>query len=82
MDFTVSADNRVKLKERGKNDKYLDFAREVKTLLNMKVMVIPIVIGALGTISKELVKGLGDLEIRRQMEMIQTSAIIKISQNT
>ena len=30
VDFAVSADNRVKLKEREKGDKYLDPARELK----------------------------------------------------
>ena len=41
----------------------------------MKVTVIPVVIGALGTISKGLVKGVEDLEIRGQVETIQTTAL-------
>ena len=49
-------------------DKYLDLARELKKLWNMKVTVIPIVIGAHGTIPKRLVKRLVDLEIRGQMD--------------
>ena len=40
----------------------------------MKVTVIPIVIGTLGKISKKLIKGLGYLEIRGQVETIQTIA--------
>ena len=39
----------------------------------MKVMVIPIVIVALGTVTKGLVQGLEDLEIGRRMETIQTA---------
>ena len=57
--FTVSADYRRKLKGSGKIDKYSDFARELKKQLklgNMKVMVIPIVIGALGTVFQSLEK--------------------------
>ena len=40
----------------------MDLARELKTnkLWNIKVTVIPIVIGALGTITKWLVQGLED----------------------
>ena len=38
----------------------------------MKVPVIPIVIVALGTDTKELVKELEDLEIRGRVETIQT----------
>ena len=54
-DFAIPADHRVKLKESKKRDKYPDLARELKKLWNMKVMVIPIVIGALGTVTKGLV---------------------------
>ena len=43
MDFAVSADHRVKLKESEKKDKYLDLARELKKLWNMKVTIIPII---------------------------------------
>ena len=46
----------------------------------MKMMGIPIVTGALGTIRKELVKGLEDLEIRVQVEAIQTIAVLKTTQ--
>ena len=56
-------DHRVKLKESGKRDEYLDLAREVKRLWNMKVSVIPIVIGALGAVTKGLVQRLENLEI-------------------
>ena len=64
MVFAVPADHRVKLKGSEKKNKYLTLARELKKLWNMKVKIIPIVIGALGTITKELVQGLEDLEIR------------------
>ena len=36
----------LKLKESEKKDKYIDLARELKKLWNVKVTVIPIVIGA------------------------------------
>ena len=77
-DFAVSTDHKVKLKEIKKSDKGRDFDRELKKkLLNMKVTVIPIVIGAPGTISKWLVKGQKNLEIREQVETIQTTALSK-----
>ena len=64
------ADHSVKLNECEKRNKYLDLARELKNLWNMKVTVIPIVIGALGTVTKELVQGLESLEIRGRVETI------------
>ncbi len=36
----------------------------------MKVKIIPIVIGAFGSVTKELLKGLGDLEIGGRVENI------------
>ena len=51
------------MKESEKRYKYLDLARGLKKLWNMKVTVIPMVIGALGTATKGLLKGLEELEI-------------------
>ena len=58
VDFAVPADHRIKLKECEKKDKYCDLARELKKLWNMKLTIIPIVIGAFGTVTKGLLKGL------------------------
>ena len=77
MDFAVQADHRVKLKESEKKDKYLDLARKLKTLWNMKVVIILIVIGALGTVTKRLVQELEDLEITGRLETIQTIALLQ-----
>ena len=63
VDFAVPVDHRKNLKESEKEDKYLDLARELKTLWNMKVTIMPIVIGVLGTVTKRLLKGLEDLEV-------------------
>ena len=61
VDFDILTDDRVKSKESEKGNRYLNLARKLKKLWNMKVTVIPIVIGMLKTIPKELVKGLEDL---------------------
>ncbi len=47
VDFAVPADHRIKLKECEKKDKYIDHARKLKKLWNMKVIIVSIVIGAL-----------------------------------
>ena len=77
VDFAVPADHRINPKESEKKDKYLDLARELKKLWNMKVTIVPIVIGALGTITKGLLKGLEDLEIGGRAETIQTTALLR-----
>ena len=76
MDFAVSADHRVKLKESEKK-KYLDLARELKKLWNMKVTFIPIIIGALGTVTERLLMGLEDLKIRGRIKTIQTTTLLR-----
>ena len=70
-------DHRINLKESEKKDKYLDLARELKKLWNMKVTIVPIVIGALGTVTKGLLKGLEDLEVSGQVETIKTTALLR-----
>ena len=77
IDFAVPADHRINLKESEKKDKYHDLARELKKLWNMKVTILPIVIGVLGTITKGVLKGLEDLEIGGRVETIQTTALLR-----
>ena len=43
----------------------------------MKVTIVPIVIGALGTITKGLLKCLEDLEVGGRVETIQTTALLR-----
>ena len=43
----------------------------------MKVTIVPIVIGALGTVTKGLLKGLEDLEVGGPVETIQTTALLR-----
>ena len=73
MDFAVPAYHRVKLKINETKDNYFDLARELKKnkLWNIKVTCIPIIIGALGTVTKGLLKGLEDLKIRRWVKTIE-----------
>ena len=49
----------------------------MKKLRNMKVMFIPIVIGSLGTVTNGLLKRLENFEIRRQLETIQTTKLLR-----
>ena len=43
---------------------------------------MPIVIGAFGTVTKGLLKGLEDFEVRGRVETIQTTALLKTWQIT
>ena len=76
-DFAVPADHRINLKECEKKDTYLDLARELKKRRNMKVTIGPIVIGAFGTITKGLLKGLENLEVGERVETIRMTALLR-----
>ena len=43
----------------------------------MKVTIAPIVIGALGTITKGLLKDQEDLEVGGRVETVQTTALLR-----
>ena len=75
--IAVPADHRIKLKESEKKDKYLDLVKELKKLWNTKVTIIPIVIGAFGTVTKGLLKRLEDLEKTGRVATIQTTAVLR-----
>ena len=43
----------------------------------MKVTIVLIVIGALGTVTKGLLKGVDDLEVGGRVETIETTALLR-----
>ena len=77
VDFAVPADHRIKLKEYEKKDKYLDLARELKKVRNMKVTIAPIMTGDFVKVTKGLLKGLKDLEVGGRIETIQMTALLR-----
>ena len=77
VDFAVPANHWINPKESEKKDKFLDLARELKKLWNMKVTIVPIVIGALVPITKGLLKGLEDLEVGGLVKTIQTTVLLR-----
>ena len=62
------------MEEIEKMDKYLNLASVLK---KMRVTVIAVVTGALGTIPNGLRKGMEELEIRGRMETIHTKALLR-----
>ena len=76
VDFAVPYDSRVNLKETEKITKYQDLARELQKLWNMRVKVIPIIIGALGTTPKKLEQRLMELGIKCVTGEMQKTVIL------
>ena len=74
VDFAIPSDSRIEMKEYEKLEKYQDLARELKKLWNMNVRVIPIIIGALETIPRDLHQRLKEIGIETK--------IVKIAENS
>ena len=74
--FFIQLDANVKNKEDDKIDRYSVLAGGVRRLHHVKTKVIPIVIGALGTVPKRLPKYLEDLGIADVIGCLQTTALL------
>ena len=62
-----------------KIEKYLDLAGELKKVWNMKNIVIPLVVVALGTPAKELMKRLKTIHIETTITKLQKIILIHTS---
>ena len=76
IDIACPGDNKVAEKEDEKIDKYRDLAREVSKLWNVKVAIIPLVIGALGTVPTMLESRIKEIGISIKTAQIQKTVLI------
>ena len=59
MIFTaVTSDRNIALKEIEKKSKYKDLELEIQRMWYMKTVLIPVVVGAFGTVKKEMVENI------------------------
>ena len=75
IDFAIPYNSRVNNKEMEKIEKYQGLARELRTLCNTKVRVIPIIIGTLGTTPKQVKKRLEVIGIETRVKELQKTVI-------
>ena len=77
IDVAVPGDIRVGEKETEKVEKYQDLKREIAKIWKMKeVKVVPIVVGALGSVSRSLGKWIDKLGIKIKTEFLQRTALL------
>ena len=76
VDFAIPMDHHVKEQEVEKIDKYMDLAVEVRRQFKVKTVIVPIVLGALGTVPAKLSKSLEKLEIDDVIGSLQTAVLI------
>ncbi|XP_048590562.1 uncharacterized protein LOC125573819 [Nematostella vectensis] len=76
IDIAVPGDANVGEKEKEKVLKYQDIRREIARLWDIKTCVVPIVVGALGTVSKNLTKHLSSIGLKTRIELLQKGALL------
>ena len=76
VDFAIPMDHHVKEKEGEKIDKYMDLAAEVRSQFRVKTVIVPIVLGAQGTVPAKLSKSFENLEIDDVIGSLQTAVLI------
>ena len=77
IDIAASADVRVEKKEKEKMEKYQDLKREIRRLWKLRyVEIVPVVIGALGSVSAEFDRWMGKLGIKCNVGVMQKTALL------
>ena len=71
IDMTVPSDRNIAVKETEKKSKYKDLELEVQRMWHLKTVLIPVVVGALGTVKKGMVENIKKVSERATMTEIQ-----------
>jgi len=76
IDVAISGDRNVIKKEAEKSLKYKDLTIEMQRVWNVKTKMIPVIIGAIGTISKSFRKYVSNIPGKHEVKELQKTAIL------
>jgi len=76
IDVAISGDRNVIKKETEKILKYKDLTIEIQRIWNVKTKVIPVIVGATGTISKSFRKYVSNIKGKYEVKELQKTAIL------
>ena len=76
IDVAISRDRSVIKKEAEKILKYKDLTIVIQHMWNVKTMVIPVIIGATGTISKSFRKYVSNIPGKHEVKELQKTVIL------
>ena len=74
--FAISGDRHVIKKEAEKILKYKDLTTEIQRMWNVKTKVIPVIIGATGTVSKSFRKYVSNIPGKHEVKGLEKTAIL------
>ena len=75
-DVAISGDRNVIKKEADKTIRYKDLTIETQSMWNVKTKVIPVTMGATGTISKSFRKYASNIPGKRELKELQKTVIL------
>jgi len=76
IDVAISGERNVIKKEAEKFLKYKDFTIEIQRMWNVKTKVIPVIIGAIGTISNSFRKYVSNIPGKHEVKELQKTATL------
>ena len=76
IDFAVPGDSRIEEKEKDKTEKYQELGRELQKIWNVKVKIIPLVVGSLGAIPKQFGNRLKQIGITARTAQFQKTVLL------
>ena len=76
IDFIVPGDSRIEEKEKDKIEKYQDLGRELQKIRNVKVNIIPLVVGSLGAVPKPFGNRLKQIGITVRTAQVQKTVLL------
>ena len=76
IDVAIPEDRNVIRKEAEKILKYKDLTIEIQSMWNVKTKVIPVIIGATGTISKSFRKYVSNIPGKHEVKELEKTAIL------
>ena len=76
IDVAISGDRNMIKKEAEKTIKYEDLTIEIQHMWNVKTKVVPVIIGATGTISKSFRKYVSNIPGNHEVKELQKTAIL------
>ena len=76
IDFAVPGDSRTEEKEKDKTEECQDLGRELQKIWNVKVKIMPLVVGSLGAIPNQFGNRLKQIGITVGTAQVQKTALL------
>ena len=77
VDFAVSGGRRIEEKKKDKTEKYQGLGRELQTMWNLTVKIIPLVVGSLGAIPKQFHNRLKQIGVTAGTAQVQKKVLLR-----